>query len=245
MTRAPAVAEALAALARTFDALHEADVRANPGGLLANDRPRAVAAIDTALDATLDGFHALCLATDAQLPDVPVDWYADDDVALVLGLRAARLRGDAHRPRTIYAAHAQHAARPTALEHYVLVDFDYAVERADAFDVFLSWSDFDACLGHDGTAQDLHPATIARIRSYLGADDFPHYAAHHALPVERVFFNVVPLFVNAGATIATLIAPVVETDAQAQALLGHRFAATARADTRRPQVLSGPFLLPA
>ncbi len=241
----PAVADALAGLARAFDALHEADVRANPGGLLAQDRPRAVADIDAALDATLSAFHTLCLATDAQWPDVPVDWYANADLALVLALHAARAQGDARRPRTVYAAHAQGAPRPTALEHYVLVDFDYAVERADAFDVFLSWTDFEAYLAQDGAAHQRRAATVACIRHYLGADDFPHYAAHHALPLERVFFNVVPLFVNAGATVATLIAPVVEADAQARALLGHRFAANVRADTRRPLVSCGPFLLPA
>ncbi len=245
MTATPAVADALAELARAFDALHEADVRANPGGLLAQDRPRAVAEIDAALDATLAGFHALCLATDAQWPDVPVDWYANPDIALVLALRTARTCVDERRPRTVYAAHAERAPRPTALENYVLIDFDYAVERADAFDVFLSWTDFDAFLAPGGATHELHAATIARIRSYLGADDYPHYAAHHALPLDRVFFNVVPLFVNAGATVAGLVTPVVEADARARALLGHHFAATARADTRRPRVSCGPFLLPA
>ncbi|MEQ8232948.1 MAG: hypothetical protein RLW61_21025 [Gammaproteobacteria bacterium] len=241
----PAIADALAALARALDGLHEADVAANPGGLLADDRGRAVSDIETALTATLDAFGRLCRAVDAQFPDVPIDWYGAPELAFVLALDTARGRAGPPRPRSIYTWHADTASRPSAIAQYVLVDFEYAVERADAFDVFLSWRDLEDFFALPSPSRGLGAETVEAIREYLGSAHFPHYAAHHGLADDHVFFNVVPLLVNAGAALALLLAPLVEHDAAARKLLGHRFASAAHADTSRPQILCGPFLLPA
>ncbi|MEQ8663823.1 MAG: hypothetical protein RLW62_23640, partial [Gammaproteobacteria bacterium] len=205
MPQPPPIAAALSALARALDALHEADVRANPGGMLARARARAVDDIEHALTATLTAFGRLCQAVDVQFPDVPIDWYGAPELALVLALQSARTRPGPPRPRTIYAWHAEQAPRATAIAHYVLVDFDYAVERADAFDVFLSWADLAAFLALAPAARGLGAQTVTALQAYLGSDHFAHYAAHHDHDDDAVFFNVVPLLVNAGATLAALL----------------------------------------
>jgi hypothetical protein len=234
---------AFGALAQRLQALHEADLRANPGGGLVTDRVRAVADIEDALSAVLDAFHALYDAIDAGFPDVTLDWYGEGALALVLALRQAR-RAATPPVRTLYRCHEQ-APRPTAIVEYVFVDFAYEPERMDAFDVFVCWSDFAAWLEQPASVNRLHADTVGAIRDYLGAAHFAQFAGHFGQPLGRVFFNVVPLFVNAGVALIPRLAPLLPPGTTGGELFSGWMEGAARADTALPQVVCAPFLLPA
>ncbi|MGE0484962.1 MAG: hypothetical protein AB7Q81_12545 [Gammaproteobacteria bacterium] len=243
MSSRPTIETAFAGLAQRLQALHEADLRANPGGGLVGGRERAVADIEAALSAVLDAFHDLYDAIDAEFPDVTLDWYGEGALALILALRQAR-REPSWSVRTLYRYHEQ-APRPTAIVEYVFVDFAYEPERLDAFDVFLCWHDFAAWLDQSATVNRLHTDTVAVIRDYLGAAHFAHFAAHFAQPAERVFFNVVPLFVNAGVALIPRLGPLLPPGTTGGDLFAGWMEGAARADTALPQVVCAPFLLPA
>lgn len=232
------------ALGSGLQALHDADLRANPGAGLVDDRPRAVAAIDAALDDSLAAFVALLESVDAQFPDVAPNWLADTALALPVVLRSARV-GAGSCPRTLYRWHAEEAPRPTAVLHYVFVDFDYVEERRDAFDLFLSAGDLADCLAMPAALERFGGGALARLRDYLGCDHYARYAEHHGLPPARVFFNLVPLLINAGAALFPALGAVLAPGTTAAEWLGPFFARRSRADTVLQRVDCAPFVLPA
>ncbi|MCB1748649.1 MAG: hypothetical protein H6977_10190 [Gammaproteobacteria bacterium] len=243
MPPAPSIEASFGALAQCLQALHEADLAANPGAGLVHARAQAVADIEAALSAVLDAFHAVYDAIDAGFPDVTLDWYGEGALALLLALRQAR-QDDPGAVRTLYRYHEQRP-QPTRLAEYVFVDFAYEPERMDAFDVFLSWRDFAAWLEQPQAVTRLHADTVTAIGDYLGAGHFAQFAAHFGQPPERLFFNVVPLFVNAGVALIPRVSPLLSAGTTGGDLFAGWMEGAARADTTLPQVLCAPFLLPA
>jgi hypothetical protein len=232
-------------LAHSLRVLLEADYHANRGGLLFTDRAEAVGNIETALSAVLNAFHSLYDVIETQLGRHIIDWYRTGELATILALRNARHHNKAHKIRTIYTYHARGSWRPDRMRQYVLIDFNCPEEGADTFDVYLSWADLDMLLSMPRDESRIGQVSCQIIRDYLGAAKYEAYAAYYGLGKDRVFFNIVPLIVNAAAIITPLVKPYLTGLSMESRFFGTLFEDMTPADTKRPEVACGPFVLPS
>jgi hypothetical protein len=192
-------------LSHALRVLLEADARAHRQGLLKLDRDEAVGNIETALAAVLNAFHSLYDAMKKEGQEGIIDWYKTPELATVLTLRNARHHNQAKKIRTMYSYYIQEAEKIGRMEMYVLVDFPATEDGADTFDVYISWADLKTLLALPTQTTRIREPAAQAIRTYLGTAKFQGFAAHYELEEERVFFNVVPLFVNAAVKLIPLI----------------------------------------
>jgi hypothetical protein len=132
---------------------------------------------------------------------------------------------------------------PDRMAMYVLVNFPSPEEGASTFEVYLSWSDLDALLSMPKSESRLDQSTGNLIRSYLKTDRFRQYARDYDLSEKRVFFNVVPLIVNAAATIVPKIKDSLRTFSLEGETYAALFAHMEHALVDRPDVNCGPIVL--
>ncbi len=237
------VTDAFEDLAQAFRVLLEANDVAHRQGLLQVDRAEAVGNIDTALAAVLNAFHSLYDALDKESHGALVDWYNTAPLALVLALRNARHHNHAKKIRTMYSYYGQEAKQLGSMEMYVLVDFPAQEDGADTFDVYMSWHDLRALFSMPSSQSRVKPATAALIQKYLGSDRFAGHAKSYGLAETRVFFNVVPLLVNAAQILVPLIKDLVRprsTESKAFLMI---FENSLPADTSKHDVNCGPIAL--
>lgn len=223
-------------LAQSLRVLLEADFRANHGGLLLVDRFEAVGNIENALSSVLNAFHCLYDAIEKQLGSNPVNWYESGPLALVLAIRNARHHNKANRIRTLYTYHTQETENIQHMEQYVLVDFVTPGEGADTFDVYLSWKDFKYLLEMPEKESRVRQLTSKMIKEYIDVEKFPKYSAYYGMDESRVFFNIIPLFVNAAATIVPLIRQYCGSKSMESKFFAEHFSAVVHADTKNHDV---------
>ncbi|WP_250519632.1 hypothetical protein [Caballeronia sp. NCTM1] len=191
-------------LAQAMRVLLEADWRAHSDGLLFVDRAEAVGNIETAVNAVVNALHSLSDAMQKQLPGAP-SWYEIPEAAVLLAVRNARHHNKANKIRNLYNLHVQQASSPTERREYVLVDFPAEEEGADTFDVYLSWADLDEFLALPSKESHIRAPAADAIRRYLDAPQFLAHAQKHGVSLDRVFFNLVPLIVNAMIKISPML----------------------------------------
>lgn len=192
-------------LAQSLRVLLEANDKAHREGLIHVDRPEAVGNIEMGLASVLNSFHSLHDAMEKSGQGALVPWYDTPELATILALRNARHHNLARKVRTMYTYYAQEAEKIGRMEMYVLVDFPAEEDGADTFDVYMSWADLRELLQMPQQRSKLRPATKSAIAQYLGAEKFRSYSARYQLEEERVFFNVVPLIVNAAIKVVPKI----------------------------------------
>lgn len=231
-------------LCHSLRVLLEADFRANRGGLLLVDRAEAVGNIETALTSVLNAFHSLYDAIKKQLGSNPINWYETGPLAVVLAIRNARHHNKANRIRSMYTYHTQEAERIQHMEQYVLVDYPIPDEGADTFDVFISWEDLSLLLSLPQAESRIPKSTCDIIKEYLNTGQYSEYAKCYDLPESRVFINVVPLLVNAAATIVPCIKEYCRGDSTESEFFREHFSTVGHADTKKHEVNCGPFVLP-
>ncbi len=238
-----AIEYAFEELAQSLRVLLEADFKANRGRLLLVDRAEAVGNIENALTSVLNAFHSLYDAIEKQLGSNPINWYESGPLAIVLAIRNARHHNKANRIRTLYTYHTQEAEQIQHMEHYVLVDFVTPDEGADTFDVFLSWADLQLLLEMPTSESRVRQLTKDAIRDYLDTGKFVEYSNYYHLEESRVFFNVVPLFVNAAATIVPLIKQYCGSGSTESKFFAEHFSTVVHADAKHHDIICGPFVL--
>ena len=231
-------------LAQSLRILLEADWRANQGGLLMVDRAEAIGNIETALTSVLNAFHSLYDAIEKQLGANPIDWYKTEELAIILAIRNARHHNKANKIRSLYTYHTQEAENPQHMEQYVLVDYITPDEGADTFDVYISWDDLDKLLSLPKAESRLNQNTCDLIKGYINSSKHTEYADHFGQPVSRVFINILPLIVNAAATIVPLIKQHCIGDSTESKAFSAHFSSVVKADTHNHEVDCGPFVLP-
>jgi hypothetical protein len=232
-------------LSQSLRVLMEAHLNANRGGLLFVDRPEAVGNIETGFTSVLNAFHNLYDAIGKQLETNPIDWYKSAPLALILVIRNARHHNVANRIRTLYTYHAQEARSIEHMEEYILVDFPCSDEGADTFDLFVSWGDLNTLLELPGKISHIkNEETKLLIREYLDADKFSDYSDYYELAESRVFINIIPLIVNAAATIVPLIKNYCFAETTESSLFLDHFTSVTMADTKNHDFQCGPFVLP-
>lgn len=230
-------------LSHALRVLLEADARAHRQGLLQIDRAEAVGNIETALAAVLNAFHSLYDAMEKEGHGGLIDWYKEPELATVLTLRNARHHNQAKKIRTMYSYYAQEAEKIGRMEMYILVDFHAAEDGADTFDVYISWADLRTLFALSPQATRIRDSVARSIRNYLGVAKFPNYAAHYELDEDRIFFNVVPIFVNAAAKLVPLIKHLVSPRSMESETYLALFQNMLPADTQNHKVNCGPIAL--
>lgn len=198
-------------LAQTFRVLLESHWKFQQ--LITVDRPEAVGTIETAINAKLNAFHNLY---DLMLQglDNSIDWYSTPQLCVILAIRNARHHNKANRIRSIYNFHTQTSNSPTDKRNYFYVDFPANPEEegGDFFDVPLSWGDLDAFLSLPRNESRLRAEARELVRTYLNAEKFEAEADRMCITKEHIFFNLVPLTLNAGVAIQPYIKDYVTPD---------------------------------
>lgn len=191
------ISDAFEDLAHGLRILLEADYHAR-AGLLRVDRAEAVGNIENALAGVLNAFSSLYDSMAKEGMAKVVDWYKTPELATILVLRNARHHNHARKIRTLYSYYAQEARKMGSMETYILVDYPAEEDGADTFDVYLSWADLKSLFAMPRKVTLIREETEGIIRQYIGTEKFATYARSYELKEERVFFNVIPLLVNAG-----------------------------------------------
>jgi hypothetical protein len=244
MSHTKAIKHSFEELSQSLRVLLEADNNANRGGLLFVDRAEAVGNIETGLTGVLNSFHSLYDAIGKQLEKSPIDWYKSAPLALILIIRNARHHNTANRIRTLYAYHTQEARSLEHMEQYILVDFTCSDEGADTFDLYVSWIDLKNLFSLPEKETRIRKETINIINEYLNTEKFIEYAECYELDESRVFFNIIPLFVNAAATIVPLIKDYCDSESTEASFFVNHFTTVVKANTKDHDVNCGPFVLP-
>lgn len=237
------ITDAFEDLSHALRVLLEANYHAHQGGLLELDRAEAVGNIETALAAVLNSFHSLYDAMDKEGHSNLVDWYKTPELATLLILRNARHHNQAKKIRTMYSYYAQEAKKIGRMEMYILVDFPAQEEGADTFDVYLSWADLKRLFALPAQDTRIREVIADSIRDYLATDKFRNYAADYDIEEERVFFNVVPLFVNAAIKVVPLIKDLVSPRSMEGETYLTLFQHVPPSDTHNHEVNCGPIAL--
>lgn len=234
------ITDAFEDLSQALRVLLEADASANRQGLLLIDRAEAVGNIETALSGVMNSFHSLYDAMNKEGHGGLCTWYKTPELATILTLRNARHHNHARKIRTMYSYYAQETEKIGQMETYILVDFPSAEEGADTFDVYISWADMKTLLDMPESITRINDAVAQAIREYLGSSKFPKYAAYYELNEAHIFFNVVPLFVNAAAKLVPLIKHIVTPRSTESETFLTLFQDMPPADTQNHEVNCGP-----
>lgn len=230
-------------LSHALRVLLEAHAKAHRFGLLQVDRAEAVGNIETALAAVLNAFHSLYDALEKQSHGSLLDWYKTPELATVLTLRNARHHNHANKIRTMYSYYAQEAEKIGNMEMYVLVDFPATEDGADTFEVYLSWADLKALLALPSKTTQINETVARSIHTYLGAARFQSYAMEYELEEDRLFFNVVPLLVNAAVKLIPTMEHLVSSRSTESEAFLTLFQHVLPADTKNHEVNCGPIAL--
>lgn len=234
------VTDAFEDLSHALRVLLEADLRANRYGLLNTDRAEAVGNIEMGLAAVFNAFHSLYDALDKTKSKSMLNWYECPELATILILRNARHHNQAKKVRTMYSFYAQEAKKLGSMEMYILVDFPPSEDGGDTFNVYLSWADFQELISLPKKQTRLREATVDSVRSYITGGKFSDYAAYFELDEERLFFNVVPLIVNAAIKLIPLIELMVNPRSVESETYLSLFKDMCLIDTREHEVNCGP-----
>jgi hypothetical protein len=237
------VTDAFEDLSHALRVLLEADIRAHRQGLLQLDRAEAVGNIETALAAVLNAFHSLHDAISKEGHGNIIDWYKTPELATVLTLRNARHHNQAKKIRTMYSYYTQESEIIGRMEMYILVDFPAQEEDADTFDVYLSWADLKTLLALPSRATRIKESVAQSIRTYIRTAKFQDYATYYHLDEERIFFNVVPLLVNAAVKLVPLIEHLVSPRSMEGETYLTLFQHVLPTDTQNHEVNCGPIAL--
>ncbi|WP_428851999.1 hypothetical protein [Imbroritus primus] len=234
------LSDAFEDLSHALRVLLEANARAHGGGLLEIDRAEAVGNIEMGLGAVFNSFHSLYDALDKAGQGKLIDWYGTPQLSTILVLRNARHHNQARKIRTIYSYYVQEAEKIGRMEMYVLVDFPAEEEGADTFDVYLSWADLRILLAMPEQQSRLREAVAQSIGAYIGVEKFKGYAQHFQLEEDRVFFNVVPLLVNAAIELIPRIKHLVRPRSTESEVVLRLFDHILPAKTSEHEVSCGP-----
>lgn len=175
--------------------------------LLKIDPQEAAGNLDQGLSSILNGFHSIYDAANDE-PRISFAWNREATTATLLAIRNARHHNHARRIRGL-EGYFSRGGQDRLSREYHLVTYGAGENERPLFVQALSWSDFKELLGMPYETTRLSAAKVATISSYLGADSI---AAHDATQNSTVpiFFDVLPLIVNAAKAAIEVIEPYLE-----------------------------------
>jgi hypothetical protein len=237
------ITDAFEDLSHALRVLLEANMRAHHEGLLQLDRAEAVGNIETAFASVLNSFHSLYDAMEKEDQGELIDWYTTPELVTILALRNARHHNQAKKIRTMYSYYSQEAEKIGKMEMYILVDFPALEDGANTFEVYISWADVRALLALPVNVSRIRANSSEAIRNYLSTSKFGNYASKYELEEDRVFFNVVPLLVNAAIAVVPKIKHLVAPRSTESETFLTLFQHVLPADTANHEVNCGPIAL--
>ena len=230
-------------LTQTFRVLLESNQRLKQ--LIDIDRAEAVGTVETAINAKLNAFHNLYDLM-AQELGKPVDWYSVPELCIILAIRNARHHNKANRIRSLWNYHNQVCEKPTNKKKYLYVNSVVPEEEEGGgyFDIPLSWSDLDDLLTLPRNESRLRANARDLIRNYLNADKFEEEAKSLGFRKSQIFFNFVPLSLNAGIALHPFVKEHVTPDSVESEFFLQHFENTASALTKEHDYQEFTFSLP-
>lgn len=237
------ISDAFEDLSHALRVLLEANIKAHHGRLLQVDRAEAVGNIDNGYASVLNAFHSIYDAVVKNPDQDSLNWYHHPELAVILALRNARHHNHSKKIRSLYSYHAQESADMGKMSMYVLVDFPAQEEDADTFELYLSWGDLDRLLLMPKSVSKIREEVGDGIRQYIGSSNFRDYAQHFQLNEEQVFFNVVPLIVNAAAILVPAISRFITPASTESETFLSLFSSMLPANTKQHEVNCGPIAL--
>ncbi len=229
-------------LAQSLRILLEANFNAQK--LIFVDKAEAIGNIETAVTNVLNSFASLYDAINKQLVDIPINWYSSEPLSFILAIRNARHHNHANRIRILHTYHNQESENPQTMTQYILVNFPAMEEGAHTFEVYLSWSDLNELITHLKSESKRMQKTGNMIWNYLNAERFSEYSKMYNVSEDKIFFNLVPLIVNAAIKIVPLIQEHCNSDSIESTSFRDIFLAVSPANTIDHEVNCGPFVLP-
>ncbi|MEF0943030.1 hypothetical protein [Rhizobium sp. BR 362] len=175
--------------------------------LMKIDPQEAAGNLDQGLSSILNGFHSIYDAANDD-PRISFAWNREPTTATLLAIRNARHHNHAHRVRSL-EGYFTRAGRAHLSRDYDLVTYGEGDGEAPLFVQALSWSDISDLLDMPFDMTRLSAAKVGAIRAYLGADCI---ATHIAAQTSNtpVFFDMLPLIVNAAKAAIAVIEPYLE-----------------------------------
>lgn len=169
--------------------------------LVTIDRAEACGNLNNGFSSVLNNFHSLYDSIHVEFGQHPVDWYATPELCLVLAIRNARHHNLANKIRNVFTYHARRFNPPTKSNEYILIDFEPREEDAKSIEYFMSWSDISTLLSLPSETSRLRKGTRELIFKYMNAEAFDGYEQRLGIHHDFIFFNAVPLVINAGIAI--------------------------------------------
>jgi hypothetical protein len=117
-------------------------------------------------------------------------------------------------------------------------------EGGGYFDIPLSWSDLDDLLSLHKNDSKLRSSARDLIRTYLNADKFEEEAKALGLTKDDIFFNFVPLSLNAGIALHPFVKDHITPDSVESEFFLKHFANTTPALTKQHDYQEFTFSLP-
>lgn len=213
--------------------------------LIEVDRAEAIGNLEAAINGKLNAFHNLY---DLMLQSLgnPINWYETPELCTILAIRNARHHNKANRIRSLYNFHRYEATDPTKSREYFYADFPAPSEEdgGDCFDVPLSWSDLDIFLSLPRKESRLDPSAKELVRQYLNADNFELEASKAGIDKSKIFFNFVPLSLNAGIVLHPFVHQHINPDSVEAQFFLHHFKTTGASLTKQHESNKISFSLP-
>lgn len=197
--------------------------------LLQVDPQECAGNLDQGLSAILSAFHSIY---DAAKDDsrIVFEWNRTAPTATLLAIRNARHHNHANRIRSLETFFTR-GCQAGRSKNYGLVTYGPPPEVGEpSFIQAISWEDTDSLLNMPHKASHLSAERVATIYSYVGGEAMSAFASLHdaRLPI---FFDALPLVVNAAKAVVTVLEPHIETlSVESETFLDH-FKRVASVDT--------------
>ncbi|MDX0949478.1 hypothetical protein GOD93_28130 [Sinorhizobium medicae] len=175
--------------------------------LMKVDPQEAAGNLDQGLTSILNGFHSIYDAANDD-PRILFAWNREPTTTTLLAIRNARHHNHAHRIRSL-EGYFTRAGRAHLSREYHLVTYGGGDGEMPLFVQAVSWTDIIDLLNMPFDMTRLSAAKVGAIRAYLGADSI---ASHVAAQTSNapVFFDMLPLIVNAAKAAIAVIEPYLE-----------------------------------
>ena len=211
--------------------------------LIKIDRPEAIGSLETAINSTLNAYHSLYDLMNSELGS-PIDWYATQELSVILAIRNARHHNKANRIRSLYNFHLQTCDAATDHRKYLYVKFP-AEGEGYILDVPISWLDLSTFLNLPREESRMRPASCELIRTYINSTEFEDYTSGKNIDDQYIFINLAPLFLNAGIELFPYIKQHIELESVEAKSFADIFETFTPADTQYHQYIEYDFFLPA
>ncbi len=154
------------------------------------DKDEAVGNLNQGFSSILNGMHSLY---DANKRRGGSDWYAKDEFLFVAALRNARHHNNANKIRQVFDMHWPGDRSGRVL----LLVPEPGEEGASCLEYYISLSDLDMLLSQESKVNRLPANAKSRIRDLMRWDLIESIANDNLVPMQRVFYNAIPILIDA------------------------------------------------